>query len=113
MHVRLAYAIFHARIVCVALFADEEDYQSMDSFAHFPSRGHGATSKETGDVGGGSDESAGVTDEPAASTTPAEQPWFEYDLIGVTVHIGTADGGHYYSFIRDKLASLASGQERW
>ncbi|TMS23741.1 Ubiquitin carboxyl-terminal hydrolase 34 [Larimichthys crocea] len=26
---------------------------------------------------------------------------YEYDLIGVTVHTGTADGGHYYSFIRD------------
>lgn len=26
---------------------------------------------------------------------------FMYDLIGVTVHTGTADGGHYYSFIRD------------
>jgi len=26
-----------------------------------------------------------------------------YDLIGVTVHTGTADGGHYYSFIRDRV----------
>lgn len=25
----------------------------------------------------------------------------DYMLIGVTVHTGTADGGHYYSFIRD------------
>jgi len=27
---------------------------------------------------------------------------YEYDLIGVTVHTGTADGGHYYSFIKDQ-----------
>ncbi|XP_012254828.2 ubiquitin carboxyl-terminal hydrolase 34 [Athalia rosae] len=27
-----------------------------------------------------------------------------YDLIGVTVHTGTADGGHYYSFIRDRTS---------
>ncbi|XP_075983253.1 ubiquitinyl hydrolase 1 puf [Anticarsia gemmatalis] len=27
---------------------------------------------------------------------------YEYELIGVTVHTGTADGGHYYSFIRDR-----------
>lgn len=27
---------------------------------------------------------------------------YEYDLIGVTVHTGTADGGHYYSFILDR-----------
>ena len=29
----------------------------------------------------------------------------QYDLIGVTVHTGTADGGHYYSFIRDRTAA--------
>ncbi|OPL20337.1 ubiquitin 34 carboxyl-terminal hydrolase, partial [Mytilus galloprovincialis] len=27
---------------------------------------------------------------------------YDYELIGVTVHTGTADGGHYYSFIRDR-----------
>ena len=27
---------------------------------------------------------------------------YEYELIGVTVHTGTADGGHYYAFIRDR-----------
>ncbi|KAK3093520.1 hypothetical protein FSP39_016701 [Pinctada imbricata] len=37
----------------------------------------------------------------------------EYELIGVTVHTGTADGGHYYSFIRDRLHSLENGQDRW
>ncbi|XP_062502356.1 ubiquitin carboxyl-terminal hydrolase 34-like isoform X2 [Corticium candelabrum] len=26
----------------------------------------------------------------------------EYELVGVVVHTGTADGGHYYSFIRDR-----------
>ncbi|GAB6022101.1 hypothetical protein CHUAL_006244 [Chamberlinius hualienensis] len=34
----------------------------------------------------------------------------EYDLIGVTVHTGTADGGHYYSFIRDR--SLGN-RDKW
>lgn len=28
-----------------------------------------------------------------------------YDLIGVTVHTGTAEGGHYYSFIKDRSTS--------
>lgn len=32
-----------------------------------------------------------------------EEESYEYDLIGVTVHTGTADGGHYYSFIRDRV----------
>ncbi|XP_064621669.1 ubiquitin carboxyl-terminal hydrolase 34-like isoform X2 [Lineus longissimus] len=38
---------------------------------------------------------------------------FEYELIGVTVHTGTADGGHYYSFIRDRLNKAESGHDRW
>uniref|UniRef100_A0A2H1VQW4 ubiquitinyl hydrolase 1 n=1 Tax=Spodoptera frugiperda TaxID=7108 RepID=A0A2H1VQW4_SPOFR len=44
-----------------------------------------------------------------ASPTAAEvednsefEEHYEYELIGVTVHTGTADGGHYYSFIRDR-----------
>ena len=32
----------------------------------------------------------------------------EYELIGVTVHTGTADGGHYYSFIRDRSNTAES-----
>ncbi|KAM7288964.1 ubiquitin carboxyl-terminal hydrolase 34 [Ixodes scapularis] len=35
---------------------------------------------------------------------------YEYDLIGVTVHTGTADGGHYYSFIRERLSP---GKDKW
>ena len=42
-----------------------------------------------------------------------EQECFEYELIGVTVHTGTADGGHYYSFIRDKMSKSESGQDKW
>ncbi|XP_078316021.1 ubiquitin carboxyl-terminal hydrolase 34-like isoform X4 [Crassostrea virginica] len=42
-----------------------------------------------------------------------EDDIFEYELIGVTVHTGTADGGHYYSFIRDKLHKAESGQDKW
>ena len=30
-----------------------------------------------------------------------ESSWL-YELIGVTVHTGTAEGGHYYSFIRER-----------
>ena len=36
-----------------------------------------------------------------------------YELIGVTVHTGTADGGHYYSFIRDRLSQNELGQDKW
>lgn len=36
---------------------------------------------------------------------------YEYDLVGVTVHTGTADGGHYYSFIKER--DNERGGDRW
>ena len=42
-----------------------------------------------------------------------EEQSYEYELIGVTVHTGTADGGHYYSFIRDKLHKSELGHDKW
>ena len=36
-----------------------------------------------------------------------------YELIGVTVHTGTAEGGHYYSIIRDKQSCNDLGQNKW
>jgi hypothetical protein len=35
----------------------------------------------------------------------------EYELIGVTVHTGTADGGHYYCFIREP--DVKRGKDKW
>lgn len=35
---------------------------------------------------------------------------YDYELIGVTVHTGTADGGHYYSFIRDRTTP---NKDKW
>lgn len=37
----------------------------------------------------------------------------EYNLIGVTVHTGNADGGHYYSFIKERSALHGNQQDRW
>lgn len=39
-----------------------------------------------------------------------DEEQYEYDLIGVTVHTGTADGGHYYSFIKDRTSGL---MDKW
>lgn len=39
-----------------------------------------------------------------------EDQQYEYDLIGVTVHTGTADGGHYYSFIKDRTGGA---RDKW
>ncbi|CAG8438368.1 11338_t:CDS:10 [Funneliformis caledonium] len=40
---------------------------------------------------------------------------FEYELVGVLVHTGTADSGHYYSFIRERkpLYNDTSYERRW
>ena len=43
----------------------------------------------------------------AAAEIPAAyaqhpQAYYEYDLAGILVHTGTAAGGHYYSFIKDR-----------
>lgn len=27
--------------------------------------------------------------------------YYKYDLVGVIVHAGTADSGHYYSYIKE------------
>ncbi|KAL5285273.1 USP34 family protein [Megaselia abdita] len=37
---------------------------------------------------------------------------YEYELVGVTVHTGTADGGHYYSFIKERYEN-SNHKERW
>ncbi|XP_020817577.1 ubiquitin carboxyl-terminal hydrolase 34 [Drosophila serrata] len=38
---------------------------------------------------------------------------YEYELVGVTVHTGTADGGHYYSFIKERTKNSYHPHERW
>lgn len=42
-----------------------------------------------------------------------EEEGYDYELTGVTVHTGTADGGHYYSFIRDRMHTTDNGQDKW
>lgn len=41
---------------------------------------------------------------PEAGYEPEDHPesYYNYELVGVLVHSGTADGGHYYSFIKDR-----------
>lgn len=39
--------------------------------------------------------------------------FLRYDLVGVTVHTGTADGGHYYSFIKERSTVVGQLKDRW
>ncbi len=36
---------------------------------------------------------------------------YDYDLVGVVIHAGVADAGHYYSYI--KTRDQTTGQSRW
>lgn len=50
------------------------------------------------------------SDKPKTPNVEVENSSTEYELIGVTVHTGTADGGHYYAFIRDRYSS---NRDKW
>ena len=52
-------------------------------------------------TGAEGDEAKGPEDdEPATPLHPDE--YYEYELMGVVVHTGTCDSGHYYSFIKER-----------
>jgi len=47
-------------------------------------------------------------------TNEEELKNYEYDLSGIIVHIGTAESGHYYSFIKERNAQHDPNyQEKW
>ena len=48
---------------------------------------------------------AASSSKPSTSQKQQQNESYEYELIGVTVHTGTADGGHYYAFIREQGGS--------
>ena len=41
--------------------------------------------------------------------------YYQYDLVGVVVHTGTADSGHYYSYIKEQeeLRIVKEGSAKW
>ncbi|CAL1294964.1 unnamed protein product [Larinioides sclopetarius] len=49
-------------------------------------------------------------DKEENSGTDSDDECYEYELIGVTVHTGNAEGGHYYSFIRERNQP---GKDKW
>eukprot|EP00892_Ulva_mutabilis_P012889 jgi/Ulvmu1/9973/UM059_0022.1 len=56
-----------------------------------------AEAAEAAAAAGGSQESIGATE-----TTSLPASFFEYELKGVVVHIGSAFAGHYYSFVKER-----------
>ncbi|KAF4629829.1 hypothetical protein G7Y89_g8311 [Cudoniella acicularis] len=43
--------------------------------------------------------------------SPEETPEDEFELVGILVHAGTAESGHYYSFIRERPST--SDKDNW
>jgi ubiquitin carboxyl-terminal hydrolase 34 len=42
-----------------------------------------------------------------------DESYYKYELAGILVHTGTADYGHYYSFIRERLPKVAGEACKW
>lgn len=65
------------------------------------------------------DDGAPMSDAAAVAAAAVDDDFdpfsdqLEYNLIGVTVHTGNADGGHYYSFIKERNALHGPQQDRW
>jgi hypothetical protein len=46
------------------------------------------------------------------SASPKDED-YEYNLVGVLVHAGVAQGGHYYSYIKDHSLSENEAADKW
>lgn len=85
-----------------------QEASDLNSSAEFQS------SQEQPDHAQGSSRKRSRDESMNASTSTASSGEVEsnqYELIGVTVHTGTADGGHYYCFIREPDPS--KGKDKW
>ncbi|KAF3924876.1 hypothetical protein ABW21_db0205556 [Orbilia brochopaga] len=50
----------------------------------------------------------------AANQTPEDTPKTDdFELVGVLVHSGTAETGHYYSYIKDREGKFSEGMPVW
>ena len=54
-------------------------------------------------------EGAAAAAAPDGPQRPAN--YYDYDLVGVLVHKGTVDSGHYYSYIKVRAVRVCS--DRW
>lgn len=42
-----------------------------------------------------------------------QSDYYNYELVGIVVHLGTADSGHYYSYIKEQERFAEASNEQW
>ena len=84
--------------------ATEMDAAGTGTAAGAPSASASSVSSEPG----GSSTSTGTDPSSAADDALALAAGQLYELVGVLVHSGTADSGHYYSYIKERRAAPAA-----
>ena len=67
----------------------------------------GASAEKAGRCGGGCSAERGGDAEPEEEEAYPDA-YYQYKLAGVLVHMGTADSGHYYSYIKRRDAQVCT-----
>jgi hypothetical protein len=62
-----------------------------------------------------SQQNAANQEDTQQQTSEKEYPqsYFEYKLVGIVIHLGVADSGHYYSLIQDRELPDVSDDRKW
>lgn len=63
-------------------------------------RGHTASVSSSGSSSSAEKQGKGGRRDPPGDEESYPDAYYEYKLAGVLVHMGTADSGHYYSYIK-------------
>ena len=86
----------------------QEQQQQGKTPAHNNNNGSNSSSISNGYQGGEGEGEASPGEEQAFPDA-----YYEYKLAGVLVHMGTADSGHYYSYIKRRDTQVWAGVGWW
>jgi hypothetical protein len=59
-------------------------------------------------------EGKALVEEEGKFAAPSDRDYYKYRLVGIIVHTGTAETGHYYAFVKERVPLINSTQSnRW
>lgn len=88
---------------------NKEDNSNTDNNKDDNSSDSNSDTAENGNSDNKDDNSNG--NNGSNNEIPHHSPsYYQYELVGVVVHMGTADSGHYYSYIKERVP--LEGSER-